>query len=305
MVTVMTSFYDFIRIFCEHWARAGVLPESFQYAFVVNSILCALLIGPLLGGVGTMVVTKHLAFFSQAVGQAALTGVAIGIVLGEPYTSPYASLFGFCILFGLVMNFTRNRTRMSSDTVIGVFLSISLAFGACVLLYVTSKVNMHVLDNILFGSILTINDTDMNVLLIITVICAAVGLPLYNKMLMASFNSSLAHVRGIRVKFLEYLFILMITVITVASLKIVGAVLVEALFIIPAAAARNISRSMKGFFFYSVTFSTLSCLVGVILPMELELPVPSGGAIILAASVFFIVTALIRMAGGRFKEAAI
>jgi len=100
------------------------------------------------------------------------------------------------------------------------------------------------------------------------------GLPLYNKMLMASFNPSLAHVRGIRVKFLEYLFILMITV---ASLKIVGAVLVEALFIIPAAAARNISRSMKGFFFYSVTFSTLSCLVGVILPMELEIPVPSGG----------------------------
>ncbi|MBI9093098.1 MAG: metal ABC transporter permease [Desulfobacterium sp.] len=301
----MNSFYDLIRIFCEHWARVGVLPESFQYAFVVNSILCAMLIGPLLGGVGTMVVTKHLAFFSQAVGQAALTGVAIGIVLGEPYTSPYASLFGFCILFGLVMNFTRNRTKMSSDTVIGVFLSISLAFGACVLLYVTGKVNMHVLDNILFGSILTINDTDMNVLLVITVICASVGLPLYNRMLMASFNPSLAHVRGIRVKLLEYLFILMITVITVASLKVVGAVLVEALFIIPAASARNISRSMKGFFFYSVTFSTLSCLVGVILPMELSIPVPSGGAIILVASVFFLATALIRMAGGRFKDAAI
>jgi len=301
----MTQLYDIIRLFCEHWANAGVLPESFKYAFVINSILCALVIGPLLGGMGTMVVTKHLAFFSQAVGQAALTGVAIGIVLGEPYTSPYASLFGFCILFGLLMNFTRNRTKMSSDTVIGVFLSVSLAFGACVLLYVTSKINMHVLDNILFGSILTVNDTDMNVLLIIAIICAALGLPLYNKMLMASFNPSLAHVRGIRVMLLEYLFILMITMITVAALKIVGAVLVEALFIIPAASARNISRSMKSFFFYSVAFSTASCLLGVILPMELEIPVPSGGAIILVASLFFLATAVIRMAGGRFKEAAI
>ncbi|MCG8549772.1 MAG: metal ABC transporter permease, partial [Desulfobacterales bacterium] len=200
---------------------------------------------------------------------------------------------------------TRNRTRMKQDTVIGVFLSISLAVGACVLLYVTAKVNMHVLDSILFGSILTVNDTDMNVLLIIAIICAALGLPLYNKMLMASFNPSLAHVRGIRVMLLEYLFILMITMITVAALKIVGAVLVEALFIIPAASARNISRSMKSFFFYSVAFSTASCLLGVILPMELEIPVPSGGAIILVASLFFLATAVIRMAGGRFKEAAI
>ncbi|MGD9823603.1 metal ABC transporter permease [Desulfobacter sp.] len=301
----MTHLYDILRLFCENWANVGVLPESFKYAFVINSILCAIVIGPLLGGVGTMVVTKHLAFFSQAVGQAALTGVAIGIVLGEPYTSPYASLFEFCILFGLLMNFTRNRTKMSSDTVIGVFLSVSLAFGACVLLYVTSKINMHVLDNILFGSILTVNDTDMNVLLVISVICAALGLPLYNKMLMASFNPSLAHVRGIPVRLLEYLFILMITIITVAALKIVGAVLVEALFIIPAASARNISRSMKSFFFYSVAFSTASCLLGVILPMELEIPVPSGGAIILVASMFFLITALIRMAAGQFKEAAI
>ncbi|WP_321493660.1 metal ABC transporter permease [uncultured Desulfobacter sp.] len=97
----------------------------------------------------------------------------------------------------------------------------------------------------------------------------------------------------------------MITIITVASLKIVGAVLVEALFIIPAASARNISRFMKSFFFYSVAFSTASCLLGVILPIELEIPVPSGGAIILVASMFFLITALIRMAAGQFKEAAI
>lgn len=268
-------------------SEAGILPESFKYSFVVNSILCALIIGPLLGGVGTMVVTKRLAFFSQAVGQAALTGVAAGILLGEPYTSPYASLFGFCIIFAMLMNFTRNKTKMSSDTVIGVFLSISLALGACVLLYVTAKVNMHVLDNILFGSILTVNDTDMNILLIIAFLCIGAGLPLYNQMLMASFNPGLANVRGICVKLLEYLFILMITVITVASLKIVGAVLVEALFIIPAASARNISRSIKGFFFYSIAFSTLSCLAGVIIPIELNIPVPSGGAIILTASAFF------------------
>lgn len=300
----MEQLYDLIRVPLIEMAKAGILPDFFQYAFVINALLCALIAGPLLGGVGTMVVSKRLAFFSQAVGQAALTGVALGVMLGEPVTAPYASLFGFCILFALAMNFTRNRTRMKQDTVIGVFLSISLAVGACVLLYVTAKVNMHVLDSILFGSILTVNNMDMNVLLIIGTLCAVIGIPTYNRMLLASFNPSLAQMRGVNAKLYDYVFVLMITVITVACLKIVGAVLVEALLIIPAAAARNVSRSIKGFFFYSVLFATVSCVLGIIVPMQFEIPVPSGGAIILVASIIFAFTAGIRAFSGSFKEAA-
>lgn len=301
----MEFIYDLIRTPLMDMGKTGILPDFFQYAFVINALICSFFVGPILGGIGTMVVAKRMAFFSQAVGQAALTGVALGIILGEPYTAPYISLFGFCILFGLLMNYTRNRTRMSSDTVIGVFLSISLAVGACVLLYVTSKVNMHVLNNILFGSILTVNDTDINVLAVISIFCVAVCIPLFNKILLASFNPSLAHVRGINVKFLDYLFIFMITIITVASLKIVGAVLVEALFIIPAAAARNISKSMRSFFFYSILFATCSCLLGIIIPMQYEVPVPSGGAIIIIAAIFFAATSLLRTALPSFKEASI
>lgn len=301
----MDFFYDAVRTPLMALAESGVLPDFFQYAFVINALLCSLLLGPILGGIGVMVVTKRMAFFSQAVGQAALTGVAIGVFLGEPVTSPYASLFGFCIIFALLMNYTRNRTKMSPDTVIGVFLSISLAVGACVLLYVTGKVNMHVLDNILFGSILTVNNTDMNVLLVITLICLLVGTPLFNRMLMASFNPSLAHARGVDAKLYDYLFVMMITLITVASLKIVGAVLVEALFIIPAAAARNISRSMRGFFAYSVAIATISCVLGIIIPMEFEIPIPSGGAIVLVATFFFLLSMLWRLLSGRFGEASI
>ena len=300
----MEHLYDFIRLPLMEMGRTGTLPEFFQYAFVVNALLCALVAGPLLGGIGTMVVAKRLAFFSQAVGQAALTGVALGVMLGEPVTAPYASLFGFCILFALTMNYTRNRTRMKQDTVIGVFLSISLAVGACVLLYVTAKVNMHVLDNILFGSILTVNGTDMNVLLIIAFLCLLVGIPAYNNMLLASFNPGLARVRGVNATLYDYVFVLMITVVTVACLKIVGAVLVEALLIIPAAAARNVSRSLRGFFFGSVVFATVSCILGIIVPMQFDIPVPSGGAIILVASCLFAATAMIRAFSGSYGGAA-
>jgi len=301
----MSELYDIPRQFLIDLADRGVIHYTFLYAFVVNGFLCAIVIGPLLGGIGTMVVAKRMAFFSQAVGNAALTGVAIGVIIGESYTAPYFSMFSFCILFGLLLNFTKNHTKMSSDTLIGVFLSISLAIGATVLLWVSAKVNTHILDTVMFGSILTVDDTDITVLLLTTLLIACVALPLYNQMLLASLNPSLAHVRGIRVKLLEYVFVLLLTILTVACVKIIGAVLVEALLLIPAAAARNLNRSIKGFVLWSIVFSTASCLIGVWAPMRFEIPVPSGGAIILTAAAIFLVTLVIRMTVPRFREASI
>ena len=301
----MSAFYDLLRQFIISLADEGIIHYTFLYEFVVNGFLCALVIGPLLGGIGTMVVIKRMAFFSQAVGNAALTGVAIGVIIGESYTAPYMSMFSFCILFALFLNFSKNRTKMSSDTLIGVFLSISLAIGATALLWVSARVNTHILDTIMFGSILTVNDTDMNVLLVTTVITALVALPLYNQMLLASLNPSLAHVRGINVHLLEYVFVLLVTILTVACVKIVGAVLVEALLLIPAAAARNLNRSIRGFVLWSVIFSTASCLIGIYAPMRWDLPIPSGGAIILTAAMIFVVTMIIRMALPQYREASI
>ena len=108
----MSAVYDIPRQFLIGLAESGTIHYTFTYAFVVNGFLCALVIGPLLGGMGTMVVAKRMAFFSQAVGNAALTGVAIGVIIGESYTAPYVSMFSFCLLFGLFLNFARNHTKM-------------------------------------------------------------------------------------------------------------------------------------------------------------------------------------------------
>jgi zinc transport system permease protein len=301
----MSWLYDIPRQFIIQLAEDGAIHFSFSYAFVVNGLLCAFVIGPLLGGIGTMVVAKRMAFFSQAVGNAALTGVAIGVIIGESYTAPYMSMFSFCVLFALFLNFTKNRTKMSADTLIGVFLSISLAIGATTLLWVSAKVNTHILDTVMFGSILTVNDTDITVLLATTLLTAVTALPLYNQMLLASLNPSLAHVRGIKVHLLEYVFVLLVTILTVACVKIVGAVLVEALLLIPAAAARNLTRSLRGFVLTSIAFSTVSCLAGIYAPMRYDLPLPSGGAIILTAALLFVVTLGVRMALPRYREASL
>ncbi|MBT5331742.1 MAG: metal ABC transporter permease [Porticoccaceae bacterium] len=296
---------EFLQQEVQAMVSAGKLPFALYYEFVINAILCALIIGPVLGALGTMVVAKRMAFFSQAVGNAALTGVAIGVLIGESYTSPYVSMFSFCILFALLLNFTRNHTKMSSDTLIGVFLSISLAMGASLLLFISARVNTHILESILFGSILTVNQTDIAVLFVVSVLVVGTGYWLFNRMLLSSLNPALAHVRGVRVQLMEYIFVLMITLVTVACVKIIGAVLVEALLLIPAAAARNLNRSLGGFMLWSVIFSVSSCLMGIIIPMQFDIPIPSGGAIILSAACFFLITSLMRGFMPQFKEARI
>lgn len=301
----MSAFYTWLRDTISTAAADQLLPSIFFYEFVINAIFCALIIGPLLGCVGTMIVAKRMAFFSQAIGNAALTGVAIGVLIGESYTAPYVSMFSFCIVFGILLNYTKARTKMSADALIGVFLSISLAIGASLVLFVSARVNTHILESVMFGSILTVNDLDMNVLLVVTVLTIALGLPFYNRMLVGSLNQSLAQVRGINVVAIEYLFILLVTLITVACVKIIGAVLVEALMLIPAAAARNLTRSLGGFVYTTMLIATISCIGGIVIPMQWDIPIPSGGAIVMVAAAFFIITTILRNVLPGFKEARV
>ncbi|PJR09900.1 metal ABC transporter permease [Sinorhizobium meliloti] len=301
----MTPLYQLLREIGANLSFAGYLPDAFRYDFFANAVICALIIGPLLGWLGTMVVVKRMAFFSQAVGNAALTGVAIGVMLGEAYTAPYVSMFSFCLLFALIMKYTQFRTSLSNDVLIGVFLSISLALGSSLLLFVSARINTHVMESVLFGSILTVNDTDISILLAVAAVTLSAGLWLYNQMLLASLNPSLAAARGIPVRFIDYVLVVLVALVTVACVKIVGAVLVEALLIIPAAAARNISRSLVGFVWYSVIIATFACLTGIYIPMAYDLPLPSGGAIILVAALAFVGTVLIRSTLGHFKESRI
>ncbi|KAB0549919.1 metal ABC transporter permease [Pseudomonas argentinensis] len=301
----MNDLYSWIRDHLQALAASQVLPQPFEYEFVINALLCALLIGPLLGVLGSMVMIKRMAFFSQSVGNAAMTGVAIGVLVGESYTSPYLSMFGFCLLFALTLKYTQHRTTLPNDTLIGVFLSISLAVGASLLLFVSAKINTHVMESVLFGSILAVDHTDMNVLLGVSALCALIGLPLYNAMLLASLNPSLAHARGVPVRVVEYLFVVLVTLVTVACLKIIGAVLVEALLLIPAAAARNISRSLPVLVTLAALIATFSCVVGILVPMQFYIPVPTGGAIVIAAALVFVLTTIIRTSTARFRGASV
>ena len=270
----------------------GVLPGIFEYGFLINALVAALIIGPLLGGMGSLVVIKRLAFFSEAVGHAALTGIAIGILLGEPAAHPYASLFSFCLIFALLLHWIKSRTQVPYDALVGVFLAVAIAMGAALLLYVARKVNIHILENVLFGSILTVQDRDLFILAVIGAICLLLAIMFGNQALLASLNPELARVNGINTRLFDYIFVVMIALITVAAVKIAGAILVGAMLLIPATTARLVTRNIRQFFWSNILLSTLCCVIGIIMPMALDLPIPSGAAIVLLASLGFVLAVI-------------
>jgi zinc transport system permease protein len=265
--------------------------EWFQYPFLVRGFLCVLLLAPLLGGISHLVVARRMAFFSAALGQAAITGVCVGLLLGEPLNAPYGGMFGFCLLSTLGMVYAKRRSQLPPDTLIGVFLALTLGLGLCLLVAVTRQFNVHQVEAVLFGSLLTVTDTDLVLLVVAGAGVAIILLSRYNDLLLDSLSPQLAKARGIDSGFLEYLFAVVLTIAILVSLKVIGALLVEALVVVPAAASRNIARGTRAYLVWSVVVALLAGAGGR--AISTRLLVPTGGAVVLAASLIFFFTLLI------------
>lgn len=280
----MTAFYSWVA----GLAQQGLLPSDFQYPFLVRGFLCVLLLAPLLGGLSHLVVARRMAFFSAALGQAAITGVCVGLLIGEPLNSPYGGMFGFCLLSALAMVYAKRRSKLPPDTLIGVFLALTLGLGLCLLVAVTRQFNVHQVEAVLFGSLLTVTDTDLALLVVAGAYVAVLLLRHYNDLLLDSLSSPLASARGINSGYLEYLFAVMLTIAILVGLKVIGALLVEALVVVPAAAARNVARGTRAYLAWSVVIAFVAGAGG--LGISTRLLVPTGGAVVLAASLIFFVT---------------
>jgi zinc transport system permease protein len=289
----MTAFYAWFA----DLARRGLLPSDFQYPFLIRGFLAVLVLAPILGGLSHLVVTRRMAFFSAALGQAALTGVAIGLLLGEPLNAPYGGMFGFCLLATLAMVYVKRRTTLPPDTLIGVFHALTLGLGLCLLVALTRQFNVHQVESVLFGSLLTVTDADLLMLVAVGLLVGVLLVREYNHLLLDSLNRSVANVAGARSIYLEYFFAVLLTLSIVVSLKIIGALLVEALVVVPAAAARNVAHGTRSYLLWSVAVAFFAGAGG--LAVSTKFLVPTGGAVVLAVSAIFFVTLAVRALGRR------
>jgi zinc transport system permease protein len=265
-----------------------LLPFSWaDYKFMKNAFLAIIIIAPLMGILGTMAVNNKMAFFSDALGHSALTGVALGVLLG--INNELISLVAFGVLLALIITRVKNKGNASSDTVISVFSSTAIALGLLVLSYGGgfSKYSAY-----LVGDILSVTQSEILYLFIAFVAVVIIWSLIYNKLLLISINRELAASRGIKTILYENLFVIVVAVVVMLSIKSVGILLINSLLILPAATARNISKNSRSYLGFSV-LTSLFCGVGGLVT-SFYTDTSAGATIVMALAVVFFVTYIIR-----------
>lgn len=261
-----------------------ILPFEFMhYTFMKNALLAILLVTPLFGMLGTMAVDNKMAFFSDALGHSALTGIAIGVLLGME--SQMAAMLIFGILWAILITFVRHHSKMSADTIISVFSSTSIALGLVIL---SRGGAFAKYSSVLVGDVLSVTQGDLLALLITLIVTAVCWLVIFNPLMITSVNASLARSRGIYARLTEYAFTVLVAVAVMMSIRWVGVMLINSLLILPAASSRNIARNAAQYLRLSVLISLVCGVTGLVLSYYLN--TSAGAAIVLVCAATYFAT---------------
>ena len=265
----------------------GLPFEFLNYDFMKYALLAILIITPLFGILGTLIVNHRMAFFSDALGHSAFTGMAIGVLFGIGNTS--LSMMLFAVVFALLLNYIRHKNIVSSDTVISVFSSLSVAVGLAIL---SRNGNFSKYSALLVGDILSITPQEISSLFFILIATLIFWCVAYNGLHSIGINRSLAKSKGIPVTLLDNAFVVLVALIVMLSIRWVGILIINALLILPAAAARNIAANNREYHLFSVMISVFSGVLGLILSYYLN--VAAGPMLVLVASIIFFITFIAR-----------
>ena len=262
----------------------AILPFEFmQYTFMKNALIAIILVTPIFAVLGTMIVNNKMAFFSDALGHSALTGIAIGMVLG--ISNMNLSMILFAIIFALLLNFVKNKTNYGADTIISVFSSIAIALGLAML---AQSGNFNKYSSYLVGDILSINSTEILYLFLAFIAVAVFWYFTFNKLNVTSINTTLAKSRGVNTKLIDNIFVVLIAIIVMISIRWIGILLINSLLILPAAASKNIAKNMRSYHLISVLFSLFSGITGLIISYYWN--IPTGPMIVLISGMIYFIT---------------
>jgi zinc transport system permease protein len=272
-------------------ASSGVLPPAFAHAFLARALLAVLVVTPLFGALGVLVTARRLAFFSTALGQAAMAGVAVGVALGEPVDAPWAGLFGTTVLCAVWLVVLRRHGRLPADTLTGVFLALTLALGVASLVVVTRRFNVHQLEGVLFGSPLTVRSIDLVIVAGVAVVVAVVSWRVGRALLLDALDPGLAAAAGHDALRAELAFVVVLACAVVVASRVVGALLVEALVVLPAATARALGAGVVKNVVVAVVVALVSGVAGLV--VSAASPVPTGASIVLCGGGLFVLAVVV------------
>ncbi len=269
------------------WQQAiAALPFAWaEYEFMRTALLGIIIISPLFALVGTMVINNRMAFFSDVLGHSALAGLAIGVLAG--LAEPLPAMIGFAVLLALAFNLLKLWTGTSSDTILGVLFSTAVSFGIVIL---SAKGGFNKFTAYLIGDVLAVTPFHIFILAVFFLLMSGFWLLFGNRLVLVSMNPILAKSRGISPLIMETSFSLLLAVLVTLSIRMVGILIISALLVLPAAAARNVTRTIYGYTVVSVVISLFSGVAGLVLSYYAG--TASGATIVLVASGVYVCSAV-------------
>lgn len=270
-----------------------ILPFDFMtYSFMKNAFMAIILISPIFAILGTMIVNNKMAFFSDALGHSALTGIAIGMLFGMADIN--MSMIIFAIIFAILLNMVKQKTTYGADTIISVFSSIAIALGLAIL---SQSGNFTKYSSYLVGDILSITTNEIIYLVIAFILTVLFWKFFFNKLNCVSINQALAKSKGINATIIDNIFVIIIAIIVMISIRWIGILLINSLLILPAASSRNIAKNMRSYHGFAILFSMLSGILGLIISYYYN--IPTGPMIVIISGIIYFFTFALK---GMVKE---
>lgn len=258
--------------------------DIMQYEFLQKALFTSVMVGILCGVIGSFIILRGMALMGDAISHAILPGVAISFMLGINYFYG-AVLMG--VITSLGIGFVTQNSRIKSDSSIGIVFSAFFALGILLLMKAQTAVD---LSSILFGNVLSVRSSDMWLTLGIGIFVLLIVFLFYKELLITTFDPVISTSYGIPTKFVHYGLMVLLTLVTVASLQTVGVILVVAMLITPAATAYLLTNRLSIMIVLAALFGSISSVLGLYFSFKYNLT--SGAVIVLVATVIFLLAFL-------------
>ena len=252
--------------------------EIFQYDFIQNAVIGAILVSIISAIVGSLIVVNRMVFLSGAIAHASYGGIGIAIFFGLPL---FLTTLSFSAILALILAYFSLKHKNNLDNIIGIFWAIGMAIGI-ILIDLTPGYKSDFFS-FLFGSILSITNQDLLNMSIFLAILLFFIIGWYREILIVSYDKEFAILKGVRVNLIQSLILLFSSVAIILSIKVVGIILVIALLTIPIYLSIDSSKSLFSLIFKSAVFSVIFCLIGLYISYSFDLS--SGATIILVSGI--------------------
>lgn len=255
--------------------------DLLNYEFLQKALFTSVMVGIICGVIGCFIVLRGMALIGDAISHAVLPGVAISYMLGINFFYG-AVVTGMLTAIGI--GYINQNSRIKNDSAIGIVFSAAFALGVILITKANSSID---LNRILFGNVLSVRSSDMWMTLIIGAIVLLTVIFFYKELLVSTFDPTFAASYGLPNKLIHYVIMILLTMVTVASLQTVGIILVVAMLITPASTAYLLTNRLWMMILLAAFFGALSSIIGLYFSFVYNLS--SGAVIVLVATTFFLI----------------